>query len=540
MLDECAAHAQAALRHMHERNLAALAALLDAEQWKQADVPEQVQHLADAMVASTGLQQLPAALQGHGQTGTILAVVAAAADASAASASTGVAPLLRVRGRSYHVVGTGVLLIKMLGDYSGLGEAIPDVAGHVIAATVQLLRDFNVRTTRLVLNAGALKSSAQLKRITAKHLAVTLQTLGAVLALLPSIRGALVMRLPPGEGALLEELSRVTADFMQHEQRLLGQFVSIAKDLLSKVCSDLASQPWAETSPMTIPTPPTRELIKGVAALHKILAGVLPPDQLADVFAGIDAMVAVHIPLQYSSVIARAVDAAVAAAVRSAATSSSGSDAAAILGAAAPGGAPMASRSVAAQRLAADFSVLCSSLRQLWDSAGGGGGEDDVDGDGRGGGSSSSRMGDAGEGEIQSSRAAGLASLATLQAWVVAQFENSGPPPHQQPADTKSAPVSASAAPAAAPKTLSPDESAAIVPPVGDIESPPAPSDGITRGHAVEAELPPQRPPEDDEALPPRGPAAGDVDDLLLDPLPAASDAPSASAADVVVESRPP
>ena len=401
---------------MHERNLATLTALLEVEQWKQADVPEQVQRLADAMVASTGVH----ASSATGPQAPAMSVVAVAS----AEFSAGVAPLLRVRGRDYHVVSTGVLLIKMLGDYSGLGEAIPDVAGRVIAATVQLLRQFNVNTTRLVLNAGALKTSAALKRITAKHLAVTLQTLGAILALLPSIRGGLVMRLPAGEGALLEELSRVTADFMQHEQRLLGQFVSISKDLLCKVCGDLAGLPWADLStPMTVPTPPMRELVKGIASLHKILASILPPDQLADVFAGVDAMVAVHIPLQYSSVIARAVDAAVASPAGSNTTELStavGAEAASIP-VNSSASISTASRSVAAQRLAADFSVLCSSLRQLWDSAGGRGGGDEDGGSGVR--EPAAFVSHALDCEVEGSRAAGLSSLTSLKAWITAQFE---------------------------------------------------------------------------------------------------------------------
>jgi vacuolar protein sorting-associated protein 54 len=239
VLEECMTHAHAALQFMHERNLAALAAILDAEQWRQADVPTQVQSLADAMAASSGLHTCVSNVVGVASAAAVSAqsvLVAAAAAADVAliavrsedvplCSTPGSEPRLIIRKRAYHVVGAGVMLIKMLGDYSGLGEAIPipQVSSKVIAATVQLLREFNVRTTRLVLNAGALRSAAALKRITAKHLAVTLQTIGALLALLPSIRGSLVMRLPPGEAALPEELSRVTADLMQHEQRLLSQ-----------------------------------------------------------------------------------------------------------------------------------------------------------------------------------------------------------------------------------------------------------------------------------------------------------------------------
>jgi hypothetical protein len=189
------------------------------------------------------------------------------------------------------------------------------------------------------------------------------------------------------------------------------KFVAISKDLLTKVCGDMAGLAWADVgAPMTVPTPPMREFVKGVAALHKILASVLPRDQLADIFAGIDAMVAVHVPLQYANVISRAVEAALGGSARLAPASGSHVQA--------------ASRSVAFQRLSADFNVLCSSLRQLW-------GADDVERETNDTPSIAQVTQDAVHEETiddgsHGGRAAGLASLSALQAWVTAQFDAAG------------------------------------------------------------------------------------------------------------------
>jgi hypothetical protein len=51
----------------------------------------------------------------------------------------------------------------MLGDYSSIAEAIPDIAGDSIQCTVQLLRHFNRSSSQLVLGAGALSNESKLE-----------------------------------------------------------------------------------------------------------------------------------------------------------------------------------------------------------------------------------------------------------------------------------------------------------------------------------------------------------------------------------------
>jgi len=310
--DECLAHARAMLQYTHTRNMAMLTALLEAEVWKQAEVPPQVQAVADAITASVsalpGKSSMLAAVSAADGLAPPVAVAEEEAGAGGGGSSTGGvtgdAPggkVLLVKGVPYHVVSTGVMVVKMLGDYSSLAEAVPDMAGEVVASTVELLRTFNARSLQLVLGAGAMQS-AHLKRITAKHLALAAQTLGAVLALLPAIRGALIMRLPLAQHGLLHELVKVTHDYMAHEERILAKFASIVRDLLVKCCHDMAAIHWGETgAPLAVPTPPMREFVKGVTTLHRILAPVLRGDQLSDVVNRLAGAVATTVPPQYAT-----------------------------------------------------------------------------------------------------------------------------------------------------------------------------------------------------------------------------------------------
>jgi hypothetical protein len=83
------------------------------------------------------------------------------------------------------------MLVKMLGDYSNVTESFPDVAAEAIVCTVQLLRSFNARAHELILEAKASKQfGGHLSKITGKQLALTSQSLGAILSLLPALRAA--------------------------------------------------------------------------------------------------------------------------------------------------------------------------------------------------------------------------------------------------------------------------------------------------------------------------------------------------------------
>ena len=404
VLEECIAQARTSLTVAHTRNVRTLGAVLDAEQWSQADIPSVVQALADAITASgaavmsgssssssNGAGSAGAGVNAGGSSTerassfSALVVAASALDGGDAAAPTApakastppmtVARALRVRGASYFMVGAAVMLVRMLGDYSALADAIPDVAADVIRMTVELLRQFNRRSTELVLGAGAM-ASANLRRITAKHLALAAQSLGAVLALLPSLRAALIMRLPPHQHVLLSELTRVTADFMQHEKDILLKFVVIVKELLVKCCDDMRVLPWGDpNTPLTVPTAPMRELVKGVSTLHKILEPVLRPDQLDDVFTRVAVMVGAQVPVQYTGLLAHLADVAAQASIAAATRGSSGSSSAGGSGSAATSGGggggglgasptPLLpfSRRVANERLAADLRVFILAL----------------------------------------------------------------------------------------------------------------------------------------------------------------------------------
>ncbi len=271
---ECLLQARLMLKFQHSHNQSAISALLDAEPWRQAEIPKPIQDLVNALHLCSDVEN-----------------------------AAPVSRTLKIRGNEYHMVSTGIMLINMIGYYAEIADTIPEVAPEVITATVELLRIYNVKSSHAVLGAGAIHS-AGLKRITAKHLALSAQTLGALLALLPSIRASVVMRIPTSQLELLTEFTSVTSEFMQHEQRILSKLVAIMKDLLIKCCTDMKSVPWADPNEdVILPTTPMKELINGITMLHRIVAPLLPSDQLQDVVIQTVTMVAAQLPLQYTALL---------------------------------------------------------------------------------------------------------------------------------------------------------------------------------------------------------------------------------------------
>ena len=72
--------------------------------------------------------------------------------------------------------------------------------------------------------AGAMRpDSAGLKSISAKHLALSSQSLGMFLALMPHIKAVLAAYVPESQRSLLKEMDSAVADYEEHQQQLFSK-----------------------------------------------------------------------------------------------------------------------------------------------------------------------------------------------------------------------------------------------------------------------------------------------------------------------------
>lgn len=170
------------------------AATLEAEQWVQVEASPTCQRFVDAMQQQATGGALDANRQDHSK------------ENGTAKGTT-----LMVGNQNFHVVQALQRLLDILQSYVAFHDAVPSFSAEVAQRVIELVKVFNSRTCQLVLGAGAMQI-AGLKSITAKHLALSCQSLGALVALHPSLQAVFLRDLAHSrKTVLLADFGRALA-----------------------------------------------------------------------------------------------------------------------------------------------------------------------------------------------------------------------------------------------------------------------------------------------------------------------------------------
>ena len=273
-------HAAAFLDATHAENSRKLEAIVEVEQWKQVDIAADYQDIVSSLVRKQVPRIQEAQLLKLREDDASTAGAPAAADKATAKE-------LLIDGAGYKAVGSGLLLLSMVTHYLQCLANLQTVATHVAQKLPALLKLFHTKAYQQVLMAGAMRpDSAALKSITSKHLALSSQSLGMFLALLPHIKAVLAAYVPENQRALLKEMDSAAADYEEHQQQLFAKFVSILEERRRTHVVSLKEKlaPSEERR-----RPETSSCIKAVVQdidkMHKTLQPLLTKQQLQAVFA---------------------------------------------------------------------------------------------------------------------------------------------------------------------------------------------------------------------------------------------------------------
>ena len=248
-----------------------------------------------------------------------------AANSNGESAPPASVETVTVDSAGYKAVSSVLLLLTMVTHLLQCVARLQSAASLAAHMLPELLRLFNSKAFRQVLHAGAMRpESAGLKAITAKHLALSSQSLGLVLALLPHLRAVLAAYVPEGQRRLLTELdgvrakqqqppqqlqqqpfqatphhqqrppaehairAQVSADYEEHQGQLFSKLVSILEERRRENTRNLAEA----LAPPDTPRQPSRSsqiesVVKNVKLMHKTLLPLLTKAQLHTVFGQI-------------------------------------------------------------------------------------------------------------------------------------------------------------------------------------------------------------------------------------------------------------
>ncbi|XP_077782722.1 vacuolar protein sorting-associated protein 54 isoform X3 [Podarcis muralis] len=238
------------VNRFHEERKTKLSLLLDNERWKQADVPAEFQDLVDSI--SDGRIALPEKKTG-------------------APEERKPTDFLVVDGQKYAVVGTVLLLIRIILEYCQCVDSIPSIATDMLTRLSDLLKYFNSRSCQLVLGAGALQVVG-LKTITTKNLALSSRCLQLIVHYIPVIRAHFEARLQPKQFSMLRHFDHITKDYHDHIAEISAKLVAIMDSLFDKLLSKYE---------VKAPVPSTcfRNICKQMAKMHEAIYDLLPEEQ---------------------------------------------------------------------------------------------------------------------------------------------------------------------------------------------------------------------------------------------------------------------
>ena len=259
------------VNRFHEERRTKLSLLLDNERWKQADVPAEFQDLVDSI--ADGKIALP-------EKKPVVTEERKPAD------------VLVVEGHQYAVVGTVLLLIRIILEYCQCVDNIPSVTTDMLTRLTDLLKYFNSRSCQLVLGAGALQVVG-LKTITTKNLALSSRCLQLIVHYIPVIRAHFEARLPPKQWSMLRHFDHITKDYHDHIAEISAKLVAIMDSLFDKLLSK-----YEVKAP--VPSPCFRNICKQMTKMHEAIFDLLPEEQTQMLFLRINASYKLHLKKQLS------------------------------------------------------------------------------------------------------------------------------------------------------------------------------------------------------------------------------------------------
>uniref|UniRef100_A0A8D0L8K5 Vacuolar protein sorting-associated protein 54 n=1 Tax=Sphenodon punctatus TaxID=8508 RepID=A0A8D0L8K5_SPHPU len=257
------------VNRFHEERKKKLSLLLDNERWKQADVPAEFQDLVDSIAA--GKITLPEKKSGAAEERKPM-------------------DFLIVEGQKYAVVGTVLLLIRIILEYCQCVDNIPSITTDMLTRLSELLKYFNSRSCQLVLGAGALQVVG-LKTITTKNLALSSRCLQLIVHYIPIIRAHFEARLQPKQFRMLRHFDHITKDYHDHIAEISAKLVAIMDSLFDKLLSK-----YEVKAP--VPSACFRNICKQMAKMHEAISDLLPEEQTQMLFLRINASYKLHLKRQ--------------------------------------------------------------------------------------------------------------------------------------------------------------------------------------------------------------------------------------------------
>lgn len=239
------------IQNLHSERRSQLTVALNAERWKIADVPFELQSVINKICEA-------------GEIPLVVQYESGKPDGK----------YLIINKENYAVVATVQLLIKILLEYCDATKQSPDIVQYLVHCMLELIRLFNSRCCQLVLGAGAIQS-AGLKTISTSNLALVSRSLQVILWLLPLI--IKLLERVHSKDLSLSGFNSLESDIAGHKKEIESKICLIVSNMLS---SQLGG--WEAKPP--VPSQTFRNISKHLVKLHEALIDILPLEQIRNIY----------------------------------------------------------------------------------------------------------------------------------------------------------------------------------------------------------------------------------------------------------------
>ena len=241
----------------HEEQKTKLSLILDNERWKQANVPIEFQQLVDYIQSSSQLRLC----EKKTDDGALL--------------ESQHNEYLIVDGRKFVVVGTALMLLRMIVEYCQHAEDLPCVAWNILTQLVELIKMFNSRTCQLILGAGALQMVG-LKTISVRNLALASSCLQLIVYYLPVVQKYFHARIEGRQLNIIRYFEQISKDYKDHMVEIDNQLVAVITSMIEQNLNKVTGVQNVIVGIQTV--------VKQIVKCHESIADAVTEAQLADIF----------------------------------------------------------------------------------------------------------------------------------------------------------------------------------------------------------------------------------------------------------------
>lgn len=171
---------------------------------------------------------------------------------------------------------SAILCLEGASHFLRLMGGIPSMTPDIATSLVSYLQMFDSRCRQLILGAGATRS-ANLKKITTTHLALTSQALSFIATIIPHIREFVRRHVPvrPPSADLMCEFDKVRRAFQEHQDDIYQKLVGIMESRTLVLSKKARETEWAKESAEDVRKYMV-DLVKDTGRLYNALSKHLP------------------------------------------------------------------------------------------------------------------------------------------------------------------------------------------------------------------------------------------------------------------------